>query len=350
VIEQPQVQYATSPDAVNIAYWSVGDGPPLVHMSPMPWSNVRLEWQFPPQRAFYEDLAAGLQLVRYDCRGAGLSDRDVSDFSLDAHIGDVLAVADRLRLERFALLGYGHSGGAAIAVAARYPERVSHLILWCSYPRAADYGREQRVRTLQAVMDRDWEFWTRAEALRLSEYEGGETTDWFLRYLRESLTEEGAKGAMKELRKIDVTALMPKVQAPTLVMHRTGIAAITVEMAREIATTIPNARLMLVPGTWIAPYFGEGSDQIAPAIRSFVLETPGPSPSGRTPHTTHTALTPRETDVLRLLAGGRTSREIADELSLSIRTVGRHITNIYAKIGARTRSDATAYAIRHRVA
>jgi DNA-binding CsgD family transcriptional regulator len=61
-------------------------------------------------------------------------------------------------------------------------------------------------------------------------------------------------------------------------------------------------------------------------------------------------LTPRETEVLRLIAAGRSSSEISAELTLSIRTVGRHITNLYAKIGARTRADATAYAIRHRLA
>jgi DNA-binding NarL/FixJ family response regulator len=63
--------------------------------------------------------------------------------------------------------------------------------------------------------------------------------------------------------------------------------------------------------------------------------------------TTPSGLTPREIQVLKLLAGGMSSGEIARELSLSIRTVGRHITNIYSKIGARGRADATAYAIRH---
>lgn len=58
-------------------------------------------------------------------------------------------------------------------------------------------------------------------------------------------------------------------------------------------------------------------------------------------------LTVREVEVLRLIAAGRTNREIADALTLSIRTVGRHITNVYGKIGARNKADATAYALRH---
>jgi DNA-binding CsgD family transcriptional regulator len=155
---------------------------------------------------------------------------------------------------------------------------------------------------------------------------------------------------MKELRKIDVTALLPTVQAPTLVLHRSGLAAITVEMAREVAASIPNARLMLFDGTWIAPFFGESGKEIASAIRSFVQEATEPPITTEALNAAPASLTPRETEVLRMLASGSTSREIAAKLSLSVRTVGRHITNIYAKIGARTRADATAWAIRHGIA
>jgi pimeloyl-ACP methyl ester carboxylesterase/DNA-binding CsgD family transcriptional regulator len=346
--EQPQIQYATASDGVRLAYWSVGEGAPVLHLSPIPVSNIQKEWGFPPQRKFYEALVSSLQLVRYDCRGSGLSDREVSDYSLEAHERDIFAIADRLGLERFALLGYGHSGGVAIDFAARHPERVTHLVLWCCYPRGADYGRVQRVQTFEKLMDQDWDFWTRAESLRLSEYEGGETSNYFLEYVRDSLTKEGSRAAVAEMRKIDVTELMAEVQAPTLVLHRSGLAAITVEMAREMATTIPNARLMLFDGSGVAPFLG-GGKEIAAAIRAFVLEKPVAPPMTQ-PDVGPSVLTPREIEVLRLIAAGRTSSEISAELSLSVRTVGRHITNIYGKIGARTRADATAWAIRHRIA
>ena len=343
---EPQIQYAKASDGVRIAYWTVGEGTPFLHMPPFPVSNIQKEWGFAPQRRFYEDLVSSLRLVRYDCRGAGLSDRDVSDVTLEAHARDIFAVADRLGLDRFALLGYGHSGGIAIDFAARYPERVSHLVLWCAYPRGADYGRVQRVRTFQTLMDQDWEFWTRAESLRLSEYEGGETSQYFLDYVRDSVTKEGSQAVVAELRKIDVTALMAEVQAQTLVLHRSGLAAITVEMAREMASTIPNARLMLFDGSGISPFLG-GATEIEAAIREHIARLPSSAPVEAQPDPA--ILTPRETEVLRLIAAGRTSSEISSDLALSVRTVGRHITNIYAKIGARTRADATAYAIRRRL-
>jgi pimeloyl-ACP methyl ester carboxylesterase/DNA-binding CsgD family transcriptional regulator len=318
-------------------------------MPPLPLSNVQKEWRFEPCRDYYEGLAHDLRLVRYDCRGAGLSDREVFDYSLDAHVQDVLAVADRLELQRFALLGFGHSGLAAINLAALNPDRVSHLVLWCAYPRGAEYGRGPNVEVSRSLMDKSWDFWTKAEGYRLSEWEGGETSRWFTEWVRESVTPAGMRAAISALKKVDVTALLPQICAPSLVLHRTGLAAITVEMAREMASTIPGARLVLLDGSWIVPYLGPGGKDTSSLIRSFVLEKPPISPAPSEPPET-ARLTPRETEILKLIAAGRTSSEISRELSLSIRTVGRHITNIYGKIGARTRADATAYAIRNRLA
>jgi DNA-binding CsgD family transcriptional regulator/pimeloyl-ACP methyl ester carboxylesterase len=347
--EQPQIQYATASDGVRIAYWATGEGPALLHMPPLPISNIQKEWEFPACRAYYEGLASGLQLVRYDCRGAGLSDREPMDYSIDAHVRDVIAVADRLGLERFALLGFGHSGTVAVNVAALNPERVSHLVLWCGYPRGADYARGPSVEATRSLMEQSWDLWTKAEGYRLSEWSGGEASRWFTEWVRESLSPEGTKAAVRELRNVDVTNLLPKVQAPSLVLHRIGLAAITVEMAKEMASTIPHARLMLLDGSSIVPYSGPGSEDIATVMRNFVLE-PVVSGGGAIEPEVRAALTPREIDVLRLIAQGRTSGEISRELGLSVRTVGRHITHIYEKLGVETRAEATAYALRRGIA
>ena len=58
-------------------------------------------------------------------------------------------------------------------------------------------------------------------------------------------------------------------------------------------------------------------------------------------------LSAREVEVLRLIAAGRSNREISEELTLSVRTVARHIANIYTKIGTRNKAEATDYAHRH---
>jgi pimeloyl-ACP methyl ester carboxylesterase len=319
-------------------------------MPPAPLSHIQLEWENEACRTYYQGLAERLRLIRYDCRGAGLSDRDFTDYSLEAHGRDVAAVADRLGLDRFALLGFGHSGAAAIRFAATYPERVSQLVLWCAYPRAEDYGRAPRVEAARSLIDQNWEMWTRTEAYRLTEWQGGEASRWFTEFIRGSVTQAGMRAAVAAMRKVDVTALLPQVRAPTLILHRSGLSAITVEMARELASSIPDARLALLDGSWIVPFLGDDVGAVVAAITGFLLEAAAaPEPLQTAGFAPSSVLTPRETEVLRLIAAGRTSSEISRELSLSVRTVGRHITNIYNKIGARTRADATAYAIRQRI-
>lgn len=347
VTAQPQIQYATAPDGVRIAYWATGEGPALIHLPPMPFSHIQMEWEFEPVRAYYEGLASGLRLVRYDSRGAGLSDRDVASYALEEHGDDVLAVADRLGLERFAILGFGHSGTAAISLAARHPERVSHLVLWCVYPRGPDYSKDPRVEATRSLLDQSWDLWTRAEGYRLSEWEGGAISEWFTEYIRESLNEADAKLAVRALRTVDVVDLLPKVRAPALVLHRTGLTAIPVGVARQVASLIQDARLMLIDGTWIMPFLGGGTETIVEAINRFIHETSGEIATDAGSAPVDLTLTPRETEVLRLIAQGRTSSEISKELGLSIRTVGRHITNIYDKLGVQGRAEATAYALRH---
>ena len=132
---EPRIQYAKTKDGVSIAFCTHGKGTPLVQMW-NPQAHIRQQWEVPEFRTWYGRLAQKRMLVQYDHRGTGLSQRDVSDFSVEALSLDLEAVVDRLELERFALWGNVTMGPVAIAYAARHPERVSHLILWCSYARA----------------------------------------------------------------------------------------------------------------------------------------------------------------------------------------------------------------------
>jgi pimeloyl-ACP methyl ester carboxylesterase/DNA-binding CsgD family transcriptional regulator len=340
---------ARAGDGVKIAYFAIGEGAPLVHMPPLPLSNVSLEWENRDCRELYKRLAAGRQLIRYDCRGAGLSQREVSDLSLEAQVRDLEAVAEDLHLEQFALLGFGHTGPAAIAFAARHPQRVTHLVLWCSYARAADYNRAPRVQPARSLISQNWELYTEMEGYRFTEFAGGDNASWYTRYLRESATPAYLADAFTAINQFDVSDLLPQVRAPTLVLHRKDLSVLTVDVAKELASRIPDARLALAEGSWIAHFLGD-TESIIGAIDSFLGRAPAPQDvKPRSPDEDVCRLTPRESEVLRLLARGLTSGEISQELSLSVRTVGRHITNIYAKIGVSNRADATAYAIRNRL-
>jgi DNA-binding NarL/FixJ family response regulator len=111
------------------------------------------------------------------------------------------------------------------------------------------------------------------------------------------------------------------------------------DVARELTSKIPGARLVTVEGGSLAPFL-EDVGAITGAIDEFLGEG-GDSPDG---------LTPREVQVLRLIAAGRSNREIAEDLTLSERTVARHVTNIYTKVGVHSKAEATAYAFRHDLA
>lgn len=71
-----------------------------------------------------------------------------------------------------------------------------------------------------------------------------------------------------------------------------------------------------------------------------------PAAAGATPQPRH-RLTARELQVLRLVAAGKTNRAIGVELFLSEKTIDRHVSNIFAKLGVSSRTAATAYALQH---
>jgi class 3 adenylate cyclase len=211
-------------------------------------------------------------LVRYDRRGSGLSERDVTGYSLDAHLLDLEAVVDRLGLERFALFAGMQAGPVAIAYAARHPERVSHLLLWHSFPRGSDWWRSSRAQAFRAIRKTDWELYTESlldlgMGLRLSEEERRAAAT----LMREAVTWEEYRAFMEAIEAFDVTDLLSKVRSPTLVLHRREVAFPEVGTARELASRIPEARLALLEGTSAAVWLGDTEAVIA-AIDEFLGE------------------------------------------------------------------------------
>jgi len=147
---EQKVGYCTTSDSVRIAYGTVGHGPPVVLV--VGWlTNVKYGADSPIYNSpFLKMVTEHHMAVQYDGRGFGMSDRGVHDFSLEAHLRDLLAVVDALKLQKFAL--YGISSGAAISIAfaARQPERVTRLILQepVAYFDLAAFSAEERERQL----------------------------------------------------------------------------------------------------------------------------------------------------------------------------------------------------------
>ncbi len=267
---EPRIQYAQTKDGVSIAFSTLGEGMPFVYM-PFPFSHLQLDWEIPEYRSGYERLAEKRMVVRYDARGTGLSDRDVTDFSLDAGVRDLEAVVDRLGLERFALFAPVFSGLVGIAYAVRRPERVSHLILWDSAARLTDITDGPQIQALVQLANADWEVFTETAAHVAYGWAEGEQARRYAAVMRESSTQEGLQAALATASDHDVIELLPQVRSPTLVLHRRETSFPPVGTARGLASHIPNARLALLEGTAVTPFLGD-TDAVLQAIDEFLGE------------------------------------------------------------------------------
>ncbi|OGO47042.1 MAG: hypothetical protein A2W34_07490, partial [Chloroflexi bacterium RBG_16_64_32] len=239
-IMEPRIQYAQTKDGVSIAFWTLGEGEPLLHLAPS-FSHIQMEWQIPKIRAWYERLAEKRTLIRCDARGVGLSQRELPRWPpwTEWVRLDLEAVVDRLGLQRFAIFAPMHGGPAAVAYAAGNPERVSQLILWCTYARAADWTTSPQVQAIRALIDKDWDTFAEAAAHVLLGWSAGDEARRFATLIRESTTPEGFQMAVRIVNEVDVTALLPRVKCPTLVLHRRQVRLLGVDVATGLASRIP---------------------------------------------------------------------------------------------------------------
>jgi class 3 adenylate cyclase len=268
---EPRIQYARTADGVSIAFWTLGEGEPLVHL-PLSFSHIQLEWQIPQCRRWYKRLAEKRKVVRADPRGMGLSERDITGLSADAWQLDVEAVVDRLGLEKFALLGLHLTGPLAIAYAARHPERVSRLILWCAVARASEWwSARPAAESIRAIADKAWEFYTEVVAHSVLGWSAGDVAHGYAALARESVTSKFYQAeVIPALNEADVAPLLPQVRSPTLVLHRRQYV-LDVDVARGLASRIPDARLALLEGDSGAPFLGD-TDAVVSAIDEFLGE------------------------------------------------------------------------------
>jgi class 3 adenylate cyclase len=268
---EPRVQYGQTSDNVSIAFWTLGEGPPMVQMPSVSISPSLRAWHTPEGRRWYEGLANGRMLIRYDNRGCGDSQRDAIDYSLDASILDMEAAIDKLKLDRFVLFGYLGSVPSAVAYAVRHPERVSRLILWCGAARGDALSISSRGEAMDALRETDWEFFTETAALSWFGWSAADQARRYAAALRQNTSAEAMKEMVLETGKIDVTSLLPQVAATTLVMHRRDVRLPPLDSSRELAARIPNARLVVLEGDAGIPYVGE-LEPVIEAIDAFLAE------------------------------------------------------------------------------
>jgi pimeloyl-ACP methyl ester carboxylesterase/DNA-binding CsgD family transcriptional regulator len=353
----PDLRTVVGADGVRLAWSAVGTGPTLLHLPGVPFSDLEAEWRIPPLTRAYERLARHTRLIQFDGRGTGRSQRDVTSLTPDAFVGDIDAVADAAGGGPLVVLGFYHSVLHAIAWAARHPERVRAMILFGGALRGWDLMRGPGTQALLSLIERDWDTFVESAAHAWLGWpegdEGRMAADWF----RTSTSPLVARATLESARETDVTDDAGRVTCPVLVLHRRDAQVIPLRLSETLAAAFPDGRLEVIPGHSATLYM-EATDAVADLIARFAVDPSAPlAPSARgAPRATSAApgagraptaggLSPRELDVVRLLAAGETNGQIAATLGLSINTVERHVSNLYRKIDVRGRAEATAWAI-----
>ncbi len=253
-IEQ-KIQFCTTPDGVQIAYATIGEGPPMVSVSN--WlTHLELDLQIPMRRELVRLLAPRHQVIRYDARGSGLSDRDVGDFSLDASVTDLTTVIDALGHDAVSLVGQSQGAAIAAAFAARSPDRVKKLVLCGGYARGRRMrGSEGQIAESDAFITmirqgwgKELDAYVRMFGAFFMPDANADQLSGFTNLQRKATPPENAAGIQLAIDSIDITTELPNVEAPTLVFHVREDARAPFEEGRRMAASIPNARFIPLEG------------------------------------------------------------------------------------------------------
>ncbi|HEU0075169.1 MAG TPA: alpha/beta fold hydrolase [Dehalococcoidia bacterium] len=337
-MDMPAVEYYRTNDGYSLAYWDIGEGRPVV-LVPSRLNSLRQVWtSFGP---WFRPLMEGNRFISFDARGQGLSTRGLrSDISVQHYVDDLAAVLDHIGLDKIILFGQGFGGHVATLYAAAHPERTQAMVL-------ATVTVEIRAWNLpfwSGVAGENWELFLRSLAPRSLSEDG--LREW-LDNVKQIETHEDYMLAARASGSSSIADVLPLLRAPTLVMHPRNYVMVAEEEGTRLAAAIPNARLVVLNSN--ENFLGDPGEFVATAtafINSVQAdETAAPAEVAMLP----VGLSPREREVLRLIAQGLSNQQLADELVISVRTVERHINHIYEKLGIHNRAQAAAYALRARL-
>jgi pimeloyl-ACP methyl ester carboxylesterase/DNA-binding winged helix-turn-helix (wHTH) protein len=274
------VRYARSGD-VNIAYQVLGSGPiDLVFV--MGWvSHLEYYWREPSFARFLHRLASFSRLILFDKRGTGLSDPVTQMPTLEQRMDDVRAVLDAVGSRGAALLGVSEGGPMCALFAATYPTRTDALVMVGTYARrvyAPDYPwaptPEQREAFCQELVER-WGGPVGIEDRAPSRATDPAFREWWATYLRMGASPAAAVALTRMNAGIDIRHILPTIRVPSLVLHRSGDQCLRVEEGRYVASLIPGARFVELPGHDHLPFVGDQT-VLLDAIESFLAGARAP--------------------------------------------------------------------------
>jgi pimeloyl-ACP methyl ester carboxylesterase len=274
---EQEIAFATSSDGVRIAYGTVGEGPPVVIV--LGWfTHLERGVLSPGLNAFLPALVDRHRVVQYDGRGAGLSDRDVEDYSLEARVRDLEAVVDAAGLERFAIYAISAGGQAAVAYAVKHPERVTRIAFFGSFLRLDVVpGQMEQWQSFVPMVRVGWGNDNPAFRQLFTSLFMPDASELDMRIFNEAqrvaATPRDASDFIAAMIGTDVSRLARRVRAPVLVVHLGGDAIVPFECGREIAALVPGARLVGISGNNHALMPGDAAyGEVATTAAEFFAE------------------------------------------------------------------------------
>jgi pimeloyl-ACP methyl ester carboxylesterase/DNA-binding winged helix-turn-helix (wHTH) protein len=278
VMSIPETHYARSGD-VNIAYQVIGSGPrDLVFI--MGWvSHLEYFWAEPSFARFLLRLASFSRLILIDKRGTGLSDRVTELPTLEQRMDDVRAVMDQVGSSYAALLGVSEGGPMCALFAATYPEKTRALVMIGTYAKRRwdpEYPWGPTDEAREAFFNRIRDEW--GGPIGLEERAPTVAQDpafrsWWATYLRMGASPGAALALTRMNAEIDIRDILPSIRVPTLVLHRHHDQLLKIEEGRYVASRIPGARFVELPGEDHLPFVGD-QDALIDEIERFVTGAP----------------------------------------------------------------------------
>ncbi len=348
---QQSIRFCTTADGVKLAYATSGNGTPLA-MSATWLTHLEHQWQSLAWQPWLEAFSRGHQLLRYDPRGCGLSDRNTDKLSFENWVRDFESVIDAASLPRFDVLATCWGGPVAIEYAARHPERVSRLILYGTYAlgRLRWNDRPKEVDKARILIDLTRLGWGKENHAFLqvwaSAFQPGGTLAHLRSWCDQQSAATSAETAVRLLQigwNVDVREAARKIKCPTLILHPARDAVVPIDQGRLLASLISDSRFVSIDTENHMPLADEPAwPRIVAEAQAFLAE-PAARPAMRNALPLGD-LTPREHDVLDAIARGLDNKEIAAALGLSEKTVRNHITRVFDKIRVEHRYQAIVLA------
>jgi pimeloyl-ACP methyl ester carboxylesterase/DNA-binding CsgD family transcriptional regulator len=345
-----RVHYARASDGTRLAWAVSGTGTPLVKAAN--WlTHLEYEWDSPVWRHWIEFFSEHSHFIRYDERGCGMSDWRAGSLSLAQWTSDLEAVIDAANPGYpLTLLGISQGAAACIQYAVLHPERVSRMILYGGYAHGAfKRGIPNSAATYRAMIDLARIAWSESNpAFRqvfTSRFLPGGTQEqlqWFNDLCVKSTVGEVAAQLFEARAVLDITELLPHVRVPTLILHAREDEVVQLSEGRLLASGIPNAEFVeLDSRNHILLEHEPAWNRFRQAVLAF-MRTNVETDAG-----VFAALSVREREVLGLIAAGLSNTQIADRLKIGEKTVRNHTSNLFDKLGVRSRAQAIVFAHEH---